>query len=221
MGKNHVELIIRLSCYNMHWMVMSVLTIYTTGILLIGALVATLIGSIQRKPIISWWGNMLCWKTKLKFLTLVLHNNRFCHYLEILTIYKFLIKLHIIDWLCHTVGWAISLVILRWWVGVPLVAKSWPNFLRTELSYKRFLPLATFFTPPSQLKWVPGSRWAYTMGGSTLSTYNPQLLGRYASEWGLRKSMYEEWHRPAGAIMCKTLLACITSIRCITCKGAI
>ena len=43
------------------------------------------------------------------------------------------------------------------------------------------------------------------MDDSTLSAYNPQLLGLYTPEWRLRKSIYVEPNRPAGVIMCEAL----------------
>ena len=36
------------------------------------------------------------------------------------------------------------------------------------------------------------------MDDSTLSAYNPQLLGLYTQEWRLRKSIYVEQNRPNG-----------------------
>ena len=43
------------------------------------------------------------------------------------------------------------------------------------------------------------------MDDSTLSAYNPQLLGLFTPEWRLRKSIYVEQKRPAGVIMCEAL----------------
>ena len=73
--------------------------------------------------------------------------------------------------------------------------------------YKRFSNSGHVFTPPRWLNWVPEIRWACIVDDSTLSAYNTQQLGLYIPEWRLRlrKSIYEQWHRPAGVFMCEAL----------------
>ena len=88
----------------------------------------------------------------------------------------------------------------------PAGGKSWKlDELSQDRVLRDFLSLAIYFTPPRWLNWVPGIRWACIVDDSTLSVYNPQLLGLYTPEWRLRKSIYVEQNRPAGVIMCEAL----------------
>ena len=69
----------------------------------------------------------------------------------------------------------------------PEVGKSWQW---AELSQDRFLPLATHFSSPRRYNWVPDIRWASIVHFRTINVYNPQIMGRYARESRLRKSLY-------------------------------
>ena len=92
------------------------------------------------------------------------------------------------------------MVILRWWVKLAVGQNfSWH-------SCKRFLTLATHFTPSRGLNWVPCIRQAFHVDNSTLGTYNLQHWNCILKRVKIGKDYINvQRHRPAWIIMMEVL----------------